>query len=136
MSSVPRWAFCAPARHQRIVDQRAALLVEADMATPDALQTITDNQLRLIFTCCHPALTLDTQVALTLKVVAGFTSEEIARAFLAPEKTMAQRITRAKKTIEEQALPYQVPERAELPGRLGAVLAVVYLIFNEGHTTR
>jgi RNA polymerase sigma-70 factor, ECF subfamily len=75
-------------------------------------------------------------VALTLKVVAGLTSDEIARAFLSPEKTITQRITRAKKTIEEQRLPYEVPERAELPERLAAVLAVVYLVFNEGHTTR
>jgi RNA polymerase sigma-70 factor (ECF subfamily) len=75
-------------------------------------------------------------VALTLKVVAGFTTDEIARAFLSPEKTIAQRITRAKKTIEDERLPYEVPERAELPERLASVLAVVYLVFNEGHTTR
>ena len=75
-------------------------------------------------------------MALTLKVVAGFTTDEIARAFLSPEKTIAQRITRAKKTIEDERLPYEVPERAELAERLAAVLAVVYLIFNEGHTTR
>jgi RNA polymerase sigma-70 factor (ECF subfamily) len=80
-------------------------------------------------------LSLDSQVALTLKVVAGFTTEEIARAFLSPEKTIAQRIVRAKRTIEEARLPYDVPERAELPERLASVLAVVYLIFNEGHTT-
>jgi len=124
------------ARHDRIVGRKAPLLVENDMVAPETLQSIGDDALRLIFTCCHPALTLDTQVALTLKVVAGLTTDEIARAFLSPEKTIAQRITRAKKTIEEERLPYEVPQRSELPERLASVLAVVYLIFNEGHTTR
>jgi len=123
-------------RHRRIVDEKAPLLVEKDMVTPEMVESISDDELRLIFTCCHPVLTLDSQVALTLKVVAGFTTDEIARAFLSPEKTIAQRITRAKKMIEEERLPYEVPERAELPGRLASVLAVVYLLFNEGHTTR
>jgi len=122
------------ARHRRIVDAKAPLLAELDPITPD-LESISDDELRLIFTCCHPTLTLDTQVALTLKVVAGLTTDEIARAFLAPEKTIAQRITRAKKTIEEQHLSYAVPGRTELPERLASVLAVVYLVFNEGHTT-
>jgi RNA polymerase sigma-70 factor, ECF subfamily len=124
------------ARHERIVDEKAPLLVENEMVNPEALESIHDDELRLIFTCCHPVLTLDSQVALTLKVVAGFSTEEIARAFLAPDKTIAQRIVRAKKTIEDERLPYEVPERAELPQRLAPVLAVVYLIFNEGHTTR
>jgi RNA polymerase sigma-70 factor (ECF subfamily) len=124
------------ARHKRIVDLKAPLLLENDMVTQETLETISDDELRLIFTCCHPVLTLDTQVALTLKVVAGFTTDDIARAFLSPEKTIAQRITRAKKTIEEERLPYEVPDRAELPERLASVLAVVYLMFNEGHTTR
>jgi RNA polymerase sigma-70 factor (ECF subfamily) len=123
-------------RHRRIVDEKAPLLVEKDMVTPEMVESISDDELRLIFTCCHPVLTLDSQVALTLKVVAGFTTDEIARAFLSPEKTIAQRITRAKKMIEEERLPYEVPERAELPERLASVLAVVYLLFNEGHTTR
>jgi RNA polymerase sigma-70 factor (ECF subfamily) len=123
-------------RHRRIVDENAPLLAEKDVVTPETLESISDDELRLIFTCCHPVLTLDSQVALTLKVVAGFTTDEIARAFLSPEKTIAQRITRAKKTIEEERLPYEVPERAELPERLASVLAVVYLLFNEGHTTR
>jgi RNA polymerase sigma-70 factor (ECF subfamily) len=123
-------------RHRRIVDKTAPLLVESDMVTPRTLEAISDDELRLLFTCCHPVLTLDSQVALTLKVVAGFTTDEIARAFLSPEKTIAQRITRAKKSIEEGGFPYEVPERAELPERLASVLAVVYLIFNEGHTTR
>lgn len=124
------------ARHQRIVDAKSPMLSENDMAWPATPESISDDQLRLVFTCCHPALTLDSQVALTLKVVAGLTTDEIARAFLCPEKTISQRITRAKKAIEEQRLPYEVPERSELPERLAAVLAVVYLVFNEGHTTR
>jgi len=124
------------ARHQRIVDAKSPLLLEHDVAQPEATDSISDEQLKLIFTCCHPALTLDSQVALTLKVVAGLTTDEIARAFLCPEKTISQRITRAKKTIEERQLPYEVPERLQLPERLASVLAVVYLVFNEGHTTR
>ena len=123
-------------RHRRIVDEKAPLLVENDRVTPETLESISDDELRLIFTCCHPVLTLDSQVALTLKVVAGFSTDEIARAFLSPEKTIAQRITRAKKTIEDEHLSYEVPERSELPERLASVLAVVYLLFNEGHTTR
>jgi len=123
------------ARHQRIVDAKAPLLVEKDMLQPETFAAIDDDELRLIFTCCHPALSLDSQVALTLKVVAGLSSDQIARAFLSPEKTITQRITRAKKTIEELRLPYRVPERAELPERLASVLSVVYLVFNEGHTT-
>jgi RNA polymerase sigma-70 factor (ECF subfamily) len=124
------------ARHRRIVDREAPLLVEDDRVAPATLASIADDELRLIFTCCHPVLTLDTQVALTLKVVAGFSTEEIARAFLCPEKTIARRLTRAKQTLEEERVPYVVPERAELPERLAPVLAVVYLCFNEGHTTR
>ena len=124
------------ARHRRIVDAKAPLLVEDDAVAPDTPESIADDELRLLFTCCHPVLSQDSQVALTLKVVAGFTTDEIARAFLSPEKTIAQRITRAKKTIEEEHLPYEVPERAHLPERLASVLAVVYLVFNEGHTTR
>ena len=124
------------ARHRRIVDAKVPLLVENEVLTPDTIESISDDELRLIFTCCHPVLTLESQVALTLKVVAGFSTEEIARAFLSPEKTIAQRIARAKRTIEEKRVPYGAPDRAELPERLASVLAVVYLIFNEGHTTR
>lgn len=124
------------ARHQRIVDAKSRLFSEHDLAWPEHPDSISDEQLRLIFTCCHPELTLDSQVALTLKVVAGLSTDEIARAFLCPEKTISQRITRAKKAIEERQLPYEVPERSELPERLAPVLAVVYLVFNEGHTTR
>jgi RNA polymerase sigma-70 factor (ECF subfamily) len=124
------------ARHRRVVKKKAPLLREEWAMAPETIESITDDELRLLFTCCHPALTLESQVALTLKVVSGFTTEEIARAFLAPEKTVAQRIARAKRAIEEKQLPYEVPDRAELPARLSAVLAVIYLVFNEGHTTR
>jgi RNA polymerase sigma-70 factor (ECF subfamily) len=122
-------------RHRRVVDEKAPLLRE-DPMTETAIESIADDQLRLLFTCCHPALPRESQVALTLKLIAGFSTEEIARAFLAPETTVAQRIVRAKRAIEEQRLPYEVPGRAELPARLEAVLIVVYLIFNEGHTGR
>jgi RNA polymerase sigma-70 factor (ECF subfamily) len=120
-------------RHDHVVATKAPLLVEADMA-PDTLQTVTDDQLRLMFTCCHPDLARDAQVALTLKVIAGFTVEELARAFLVSEATMAQRIVRAKRTIDARQLAYVEPEPAKLHDRIAAVLEVVYLIFNEGHT--
>ncbi|HZB43578.1 MAG TPA: RNA polymerase sigma factor [Ilumatobacter sp.] len=95
--------------------------------------SIVDDRLRLIFTCCHPALAPDAQVALTLRLLGGLHASEIARAFLVPEVTMRQRITRAKRKIAANNIPYQVPEAAELPERLAAVLAVVYLVFNEGY---
>jgi RNA polymerase sigma-70 factor (ECF subfamily) len=102
----------------------------AETTMPEHIQ---DDELRLIFTCCHPALTPDARVALTLREVGGLTTEEIARAYLAPAPTIAQRIVRAKAKIRDEAIPYEVPDRSELPARIESALQVVYLIFNEGY---
>src|SRR4051812_42395763 len=99
----------------------------------DLDSVVPDDLLRLIFLTCHPALTTESQVALTLRTVGGLTTREIARAFLVPEPTVGQRISRAKKTLAERHVRFELPPRAELPARLGAVLAVVYLVFNEGY---
>jgi RNA polymerase sigma factor (sigma-70 family) len=122
-------------KHQELgreleVRQEAAV-PDLDEAVDDA---IGDDLLRLVFTCCHPVLTRDAQVALTLRLLGGLTTEEIARAFLVPVPTLAQRIVRAKKTLADARVPYEVPRGAELAGRLSSVLGVVYLIFNEGYS--
>ena len=102
-------------------------------ALVELTRTWTDDQLRLIFTCCHPALSPEARIALTLRLIAGLQTPEVAHAFLVPEATMAQRIVRAKKKIKAAKLPYRVPSATELPERLRPVLAVLYLIFTEGH---
>jgi len=130
-------------RRDKLLDRKhqelgRELEVRQEAAVPDLDEAIDDaigdDLLRLVFTCCHPVLTRDAQVALTLRLLGGLTTEEIARAFLVPVPTLAQRIVRAKKTLTDARVPYEVPRGAELAGRLSSVLGVVYLIFNEGYS--
>ena len=123
-------------RRRAIAQAKAPLLVASDMDARDTIDTVSDDHLRLIFTCCHPELSSDNQIALTLKVVSGFSTEEIARAFVCSEATVSQRILRAKQTLDEKKVGYTIPGHDELAARVSAVLGVVYAIFNEGHTGR
>src|SRR4029077_909689 len=106
--------------------------IDEDREPPE--EDVADDRLRLIFTCCHPALAPAAQIALTLRLVCGLSTGEVAHAFLVSEPTMAARITRAKKKIAAARIPYRVPAAEELPARTAAVLAVVYLVFTTGHT--
>jgi RNA polymerase sigma-70 factor, ECF subfamily len=125
-------------RRDRVLAAKLPLLAEREPREPgeDAMAgpPIPDERLELVFMCCHPALAIEAQVALTLRAVAGLTTEEIARAFLVPAETMKRRLTRAKSKIKVAGIPFGVPAASQLPERLAAVLAVVYLIFNEGYS--
>ena len=129
-------------RRRRTLEAKLPLLLEPDSGDDEqepqdpAMETIPDDRLRLVFTCCHPALALEAQVALTLRLVCGVATADVAHAFLVPEATMAARITRAKRKIAAARIPYAVPAAAELPARVDAALTVIHLLYTTGHTAR
>ncbi|RSD13838.1 RNA polymerase sigma factor [Amycolatopsis eburnea] len=135
LTTVARRTALNGVRHREVLRRKLPLLVEPEAAdVPEPAGPIPDDRLRLVFTCCHPALAQEAQIALTLRLVCGVATADIAHAFLVPEPTMAARLTRAKKKIAAARIPYAVPSAADLPARVSVVLTVVHLLFSAGHT--